>query len=119
MDMSPPAQYAQAPQQALPVSVDVMRYIPPTAVSVTILVTVSPPGGAVLAYAPGSENAPVLFKGPASTGEIKLSGSFVLFPMIGGATRFDIQILTGYDKRVETALVDASPAWLTSLTTRF
>ena len=28
-------------------------------------------------------------------------------------------ILTSYDKRVETALVDASPTWLTSLTTRF
>jgi cytochrome c-type biogenesis protein len=27
--------------------------------------------------------------------------------------------LTGLDKRVETALVDASPQWLTSLTTRF
>lgn len=28
-------------------------------------------------------------------------------------------ILTGLDKRIETALVEASPAWLTSLTTRF
>jgi cytochrome c biogenesis protein CcdA len=28
-------------------------------------------------------------------------------------------VATGYDKRVETALLDASPAWLTELTTRF
>ena len=28
-------------------------------------------------------------------------------------------ILSGLDKSVETALVDASPAWLTALTTRF
>jgi cytochrome c-type biogenesis protein len=28
-------------------------------------------------------------------------------------------ILTGVDKRIETVLVDASPAWLTNLTTRF
>ena len=28
-------------------------------------------------------------------------------------------VLTGYDKRVEAALVDASPDWLTHLTTRF
>lgn len=28
-------------------------------------------------------------------------------------------ILTGFDKVVETALVEASPAWLTTLTTRF
>ena len=30
-----------------------------------------------------------------------------------------IAILTGYDKVLETALVDASPDWLTDLTTRF
>lgn len=30
-----------------------------------------------------------------------------------------LSILTGYDKRIEAALVDASPAWLTELTTRF
>lgn len=28
-------------------------------------------------------------------------------------------IVTGYDKRIEALLVDASPAWLTELTTRF
>lgn len=30
-----------------------------------------------------------------------------------------VMILSGFDRRIETALVDASPAWLTSLTTRF
>lgn len=30
-----------------------------------------------------------------------------------------VLILSGYDKRLETALVDASPAWLTGITTRF
>jgi cytochrome c biogenesis protein CcdA len=30
-----------------------------------------------------------------------------------------ILILTGFDKRLETLLVEASPAWLTALTTRF
>ncbi len=30
-----------------------------------------------------------------------------------------VLILSGYDKRLETALVDASPAWLTEITTRF
>jgi hypothetical protein len=28
-------------------------------------------------------------------------------------------ILTGLDKRIEAMLVEASPAWLTELTTRF
>ena len=30
-----------------------------------------------------------------------------------------LMILTGLDKRLETILVEASPAWLTELTTRF
>ncbi len=30
-----------------------------------------------------------------------------------------IAILTGVDKQLEAALVEASPVWLTSLTTRF
>jgi cytochrome c-type biogenesis protein len=32
---------------------------------------------------------------------------------------FGVTILTGIDKRVETVLVNASPQWLTDLTTRF
>jgi hypothetical protein len=30
-----------------------------------------------------------------------------------------VLVLTGLDKRLVTLLVDASPAWLTELTTRF
>ena len=30
-----------------------------------------------------------------------------------------VLILTGLDKRIEAALVEASPEWLTALTTRF
>ena len=30
-----------------------------------------------------------------------------------------LMIVSGLDKRVETLLVDLSPAWLTELTTRF
>jgi cytochrome c-type biogenesis protein len=32
---------------------------------------------------------------------------------------FGILIVVGLDKRLETVLVDASPQWLTELTTRF
>ena len=32
---------------------------------------------------------------------------------------FGIMIMTGADRRLETALVDRSPQWLTDLTTRF
>jgi cytochrome c biogenesis protein CcdA len=37
----------------------------------------------------------------------------ILLLVMGGA------VLTGLDKRIEIALVEASPAWLTALTTRF
>jgi hypothetical protein len=30
-----------------------------------------------------------------------------------------VTVLSGFDRIVEAALVDASPAWLTALTTRF
>ena len=37
----------------------------------------------------------------------------------GGAVMVSVMILTGLDHRVEAALVNASPDWLTDLTTRF
>jgi cytochrome c-type biogenesis protein len=37
----------------------------------------------------------------------------VAFVLIGAA------IVTGADKQIETALVEASPQWLTDLTTRY
>ncbi|HSV23099.1 MAG TPA: hypothetical protein VLJ17_08735 [Xanthobacteraceae bacterium] len=30
-----------------------------------------------------------------------------------------VLVLTGFDKAIETAVVEASPSWLTDLTTRF
>jgi cytochrome c biogenesis protein CcdA len=48
--------------------------------------------------------------GFGKSGKIVL-GSFLI--VLGGL------ILTGVDKRIETVLVDLSPAWLTALTTRF
>ena len=37
----------------------------------------------------------------------------------GGAVLVALLIVTGWDKLIETALVNASPAWLNDLTTRF
>ncbi len=45
------------------------------------------------------------------------SGGKVLMGVVLVAT--GVLILTGLDKRIETILVEASPAWLTELTTRF
>ena len=48
------------------------------------------------------------------------AASEILKPILGAAlVAAGIFIVTGLDRRVETALVDASPAWLTTLTTRF
>ena len=48
--------------------------------------------------------------GTAKTGKYALGGSAVAVSLL---------ILTGADRMLETLLVDASPAWLTGLTTRF
>jgi cytochrome c biogenesis protein CcdA len=48
-----------------------------------------------------------------AAGQIMKAGFGVLLIVFGAL------VLTGIDKRVETALVNASPQWLTDLTTRF
>jgi hypothetical protein len=103
MDMHPPPAYVQlAPAEtpgeapaaeAPPVKVDVTRYIPHTAVSIMIIVTITPASGAVLVYAPGYENQATLFKGPKSSDEIRLAGPFVYVQLLSGATSFEIQYL--------------------------
>jgi hypothetical protein len=104
VDMSPPAIYfqvaqaetqpeAEAPPEAPPVKVDVGRYIPPTAIEVTIIVTITPPTGGALVYAPGLENHATLFRGPKMGGEVSVAGPFLYVKLIDGATAFDIQYL--------------------------
>jgi hypothetical protein len=104
-DMSPPAIYLQlaqaqtepqaeeAPVEVPPVKVDVSRYIPPTALEVTIIVTVTPPTGGALVYAPGYEKYATVFRGPKMGGEVRVAGPFVYVKLIDGATAFDIQYL--------------------------
>ncbi len=72
--------------------VDVTQYIPSSAVSVTMLVSVTPPTGTALIYTEGNENSPVIFKGPQTTNEIRLSGRFVYVKLID-ATNFNIRYL--------------------------
>jgi sulfite exporter TauE/SafE len=47
------------------------------------------------------------------------AGQFGKVAMGLSAIAVGAMILTGVDRRVETALVSASPSWLTDLTTRF
>jgi len=98
MDMSPPPaiiELAQvepaAPVEPTPIKVDVSKYIPDRAISVTMIVTVTPPTGAAYVYAPGYENQGTLFKGPKSLDEVRLDGPILFVKLYGGATSFDIQ----------------------------
>jgi hypothetical protein len=102
MDMHPPAAHVwpaqaeaqpEAPAEPTPIKVDVTRYLPHTAVSVTMLVTVTPPTGAAFIFAPGDELQGTLFKGPRSMGEVRLAGPFVYVKLYSGATAFDIQYM--------------------------
>ena len=98
MDMSPPPaiiELAQvepaAPVEPTPIKIDVSKYIPDRAISVTMIVTVTPPTGAAYVYAPGYENQGSLFKGPKSLDEVRLDGPILFVKLYGGATSFDIQ----------------------------
>jgi hypothetical protein len=106
VDISPLAIYLQmaqaetAPQpetpaevEVPPAKVDVGRYVPQSAVEITIIVTVTPPTGAALVYAPGNEKYATLFKGPKMGGEVRLEGPYLYVKLIDGATGFEIQYL--------------------------
>ena len=99
MDMQPPPALVQmvqaevppeAPVEPTPIEVNVSKYIPESATSVTMIVTLSPPTGQALIYAAGNENDGTLFKGPRSIDEVKLVGS-IIYVKLYGATSFDIQ----------------------------
>jgi hypothetical protein len=99
MDMQPPpafVQFAQAevppdqPVEPTPIKVDVSKYIPESAVAVTMIVTLTPPTGQAVIYPAGHENEGTLFKGPRSIDEVKLTGAIV-YVKLYGATSFDIQ----------------------------
>jgi hypothetical protein len=99
MDTQPPPAIVQvqqsevppsAPVEPPPAEVNVSKYIPESAVAVTMIVTLTPPTGQALIYAPGHERDGTLFKGPRMIEEVKLFGPTV-YVKLHGATSFDIQ----------------------------
>jgi hypothetical protein len=101
MDMHPPPAYVQlaqaeiepeAPVEPTPIKVDVRKYIPESATSVTMIVTLTPPTGQAVVYAPGYEDYGTVFKGARSIGDLRLDGPFI-FVKLYGATSFDIQYI--------------------------
>jgi hypothetical protein len=101
----PAAPPAPAQSQPLPPSdsqperievtpLDVGRYLPPNALYATIIVTVVPPTGTVEIYVPGSEDAPVIFKGPKTAGELRLNGPTAYVRLKDGATAYEVEYLS-------------------------
>ena len=106
MDMQQPPAFVQvaqaevppdAPVDPTPIKVDVSKYIPESAISVTMIVTLTPPTGQAVIYAAGNERDGTLFKGPRSIDEVKLTGP-IIYVKLYGATSFDIQY-TNYRQR--------------------
>jgi hypothetical protein len=90
MQMAQTEVQPEAPAEPIPVKVDVSKYIPESAISVTMIVTVTPPSGTAVVYAPGYENYATIFKGPRSMEDVRLAGPFV-YVKLYGATSFDIR----------------------------
>jgi hypothetical protein len=106
MDMQPPPAFVQvaqaevspdAPVEPTPIEVNVSKYIPESATSVTMIVTLTPPTGQAVIYAAGNERNGTLFKGPRSIDEVRLAGPMI-YVKLYGATSFDIQY-TNYRQR--------------------
>jgi hypothetical protein len=106
MDMQPPPALVQmvqaelppgAPVEPTPIEVNVSKYIPESATSVTMIVTLTPATGQAVIYAAGNERDGTLFKGPRSIDEVKLGGP-IIYVKLYGATSFDIQY-TNYRQR--------------------
>jgi hypothetical protein len=95
-DQSPPQQPPpdSQPEQIEVTPLDVGRYLPPTATFATIIVTVVPPAGTVEIYTLGSEDSPVIFRGPKSAGEIRLNGPTAYVRLKNGATSYEVEYLS-------------------------
>jgi hypothetical protein len=70
--------------------------VPPTAVVVTVKVTVKP-RGALLLYAGGADENAIRFSGPASTRTLPIPSRTVGVELIDGAKSFEIKILGRID----------------------
>ena len=90
----PPPPSDSQPERIEVTPLDVGRYLPPTATYATIIVTVVPPTGTVEIYTPGSEDSPVVFRGPKTAGEIRLNGPTAYVRLKNGATSYEVEYLS-------------------------
>jgi hypothetical protein len=90
----PPPPGDSQPERIEVTPLDVGRYLPPTATYATIIVTVVPPTGTVEIYTLGSEDSPVIFRGPKTAGEIRLNGPTAYVRLKNGATSYEVEYLS-------------------------
>ncbi len=89
-----PAPSDSQPERLEVVPLDVGRYLPHTALSATIVITVVPPTGTVSVFTPGFEDSPAVFRGPKTAGEIRLNGPTVYIHLENGATSYAVEYLS-------------------------
>ena len=70
--------------------------VPPSAVAVTIRITVSPVGAALM-YTPGQPQ-PVRFNAPTSEAQVRLSGPNVYVQLVDGAREWKSEIISWADR---------------------
>jgi len=72
-------------------SFDIANYVPPTALSITLVITITPPDGAVLVYSPKITD-PVRFNGPRDVKEVPIAGPMIYVQKVQGATGYQIEV---------------------------
>ena|SRR5271154_4638740 len=100
----PPATYQFAQLETIlrnAEKVDTSQFAPPTALSIKIRDTISPPNGAVVIYSPSKPDQPIRFNGPVAEGDVPLSGPFIYVQPAPGTETWKIEAL-GYRNNVNS-----------------
>jgi hypothetical protein len=92
----PPAAYQVAQLEAIlrdAQKVDISKFAPPTALSLKIRITITPPSGVIVIYTPSKPGEPIRFNGPVAEGDVPLSGSFIYVQPVQGTATWNIEAL--------------------------
>jgi|ERR1700676_114347 len=75
--------------------IPIRDWAPPTALSVKVRLSITPPDGAVLVYTPATIDAPILCRGPVWEGDIPVRGEFIYVQQLRSASTYTVEGL-GY-----------------------
>jgi hypothetical protein len=77
--------------------VDISRYVPKTATSIWLHVTLKPAGGTLIVYSPGYENQAARFTKEESYVTLSIAEPILCVKAIGGPFEFNIEVIAGDD----------------------